>query len=138
MSMQLTFTGETFKDVLAQMAAVAIAASAGSAVDMATAAGIDVIPITREAEVEPKTETPNAPEVDPPQAALPQTAVDVLSPADIAKLKEKALEKVRDVYASGAEGQAKVNKLTVDFGVKKLGKVPDERVQEFYEKAMGL
>lgn len=148
MSMQLTFTGETFKDLLAQMTAVAIAMGSPAAV---AAMPAEPLPITREAE---RTDTDLPPfktpvgrlseatkelaTADKVLAELPQTAVDAPAPADIAKLKEKALERVRDVYASGQEGQAKVKVLTAKYGVKKFAAIPDERVSEFYDDAMGL
>jgi hypothetical protein len=127
--MQLTFTGETFKDLLGQMAAVAVAM--GTPAAMPSTAVVEPAPISREIE---KTET----EIETSADTLPQTAVEVLSPADIAKLKEKALEKMRDVYSAGPEGPAKVKVLTAKYGVKKFASVPDERVAEFYADAMEL
>lgn len=131
MSMQLTFTGETLKDVLSQIAALTVAVSGVPAIEPLT---VDATPISREVErADAETTRDAATDIE-----LPETAVNPLSAEDIAKLKEKALEKGRDVYASGPEGQAKVKVILAKYGVKKGAQVPDERVSEFYDDVMGL
>jgi hypothetical protein len=46
-----------------------------------------------------------------------------------AGIKEKALDKIRAVYALGSEGMEAVKKLGKDYGVKKLGDVPLEKAE---------
>lgn len=143
MSYQVTIVGDDFADVVAQMASLVgtfggkaekparaprgVKAAAADQSSKKTAAQI-AAEMPGESIVEPDAEDGDPTEPEP--APAPEKAEDP------AKTKDKALAMLRDVYASGKEGQAKVNAVAKHFGVKKLADIPVEKADELFTKAV--
>ena len=122
----LTFTGDTLKDVMAQMGAVALALSAPS--DAAVAAKTVEVNVV-------KTETVKTEEKKPAKEVATKTATEA---ADPAKLKEEALRVLRRKFAEGKEGAAAVLKLREKYGVKKFETISDDQIAALHRDATAL
>lgn len=113
----LTLTGETMKDIMAQMAAVALALAGPT--DAAMAAKTVEVNVV-------KTETSKTKE---------KTAEEAV---DLGKIKEEALRVLRRKFAEGKEGEAKVLALRTKYGVKKFETIKDEQIVALHHDALEL
>lgn len=134
----ITVTGDTLDDVVAQMRTFIEGVSpllpASSPAVALTAASVTKRR-ARSASVAPAA--PAAPIVPAPRTeeeiAAQMPGEDILGgePAvDLEKLRETALEKLRDLYAKSDAGKKAVADIAKKFGVKKLANVPAEKAVE--------
>lgn len=141
----VTFSGETLVDVAEQ---------AKSFADETL--GVEfVLDVIQQQKVPPPVEKPakvsklskpraqKAPAEKSSEPALTRLAdlgqkIDAGAPdpeADLAKVKEEALDVLRTVFGKGEAGQKKVREILKTYGVKKAGDVPVEKAHDLLSRA---